>query len=449
MKRLLILLVFFSCIFPAETVWSQKKDPRLPYATNLRNTIIRSMRKPTFKNPFKNPCDPKAVFKRLPTNRLAPDKKALIGDIQKIADTLIFDGKTGVSNRILLVQVMESKKMTEYIALVFEKDYAKIPEVSRKKYAEYYYRIKRFQKNGISLSEATFTQRSCKITVQTHLKPLKWYYRERLEGVYFDWEVTTHITVNCGCKPPLEHKVRSVFYEHKTQFKGVFNPDSFTKFQRGKKDDYKLTFQNTKGAKLNVLEVHCCPAKKPKKENSSATPEAPKNSSLPDQSFGGNIGLGFSENLKEVGVCVGAEYLNNVTSLGNNALYVGGQVNYLNKSYMEFRSNTVSLGPTAQVFTPINPNNTLHLTNGVSGSYLFGNTKLGDFENDLNGFSFSLNSGVNLQLNSNLSIGIIVPVLSYQNLTFKGQEGFETKANDTQLFVSSSHPIKIGARFGF
>lgn len=250
------------------------------------------------------------------------------------------------------------------------------------------------------------------------------------------WNLKTVVSIVCDCEDQtVELKEGSIIY--KSELQAIFSTP--------RKELLKAKL-------LGPVDVtqKCCldPEELPEETQEDKGPA--EEYIPPKQTLGVNGGIGFEQDFEETTLCLGAEYLYKLTRLGNHPLYVGGQAEVATASFMDFSTFRVHVGPTIQLFSPITPSKEVHVTNGISGGYLFGTNDNNGFKDDLSGFTITLNTGLNVQLNENLAISVIIPVVNHQNLTLESQEGgFTSEVSNTTLLLNKNNPAKIGVRFGF
>ena len=249
------------------------------------------------------------------------------------------------------------------------------------------------------------------------------------------WEIKTLMENDCKCEiASKSHGVKNLKFEYTAEVTGIFTTN-------------KITFGEAKNINLKIISYECC---KNLKEDASINAPENEEITLPDQTIGVNAGVGFSQDFEETSYCVGAEYLYNITDLGESDLFIGGNVAFGETSFMDFSSTLFSVGPTAQLFTPISHSGDTQTTNGISGSYLFGTNDYNGIKDDVSGFELSLNSGINVQLSKKVSLSLIIPIVTHQSLTYESQEGNSSyKTDDTTILINKNNPVKIGFRFRF
>lgn len=278
---------------------------------------------------------------------------------------------------------------------------------------------------------ATAKIAECYATTKHTLTPSKWKYPK------VTWFIKTIATITCDCVDDYNfNEVNEAIFEYNAFVNGTITTS-------------KIDFEKTKAPSLSLEKVSCCPENE--EPNEDASIDLPKNElvSLPEHTLGVNGGVGFEQDLEEVSFCIGAEYLFNITNLGDNPLYVGGIAKFASTSFMDFSNTTISVGPTAQLFTPISVNGDTHITNGLTAVYAFGTNDNNGFKDDISGYQIALNTGLNVKVSNNTSISLTIPIISYQNLTFKPQQGGQTiDVNNTTILLNKNNPVTIGVRFG-
>ncbi|MBN4070614.1 outer membrane beta-barrel protein [Olleya sp. AH-315-F22] len=166
---------------------------------------------------------------------------------------------------------------------------------------------------------------------------------------------------------------------------------------------------------------------------------------FPEQTFGFGAGVGFANDFDETTFCLSAEYLRKLGSTENCGLYLGGEATYENSSFNGFKTSTFMLGPKIQYNTPITPSKQTQFVAGVMAQYEFGKIDNNGFNEDVTGIDLCLYSGFNIRVSEKWSIGAQFPILNYEKLTFKSDNG-EFKADNTTLAINKNNPLKIFTR---
>lgn len=170
---------------------------------------------------------------------------------------------------------------------------------------------------------------------------------------------------------------------------------------------------------------------------------------MPARTIGVAAGIGFENDFEETSLCVSGEALFRLNEPNPCGFYLGGDATFEYSSFNDWNQTTFQIGPKAQFHTPITPSKEVQWVNGIGAKYMFGNLDNNGFKEDLTGFNATLYSGLNIRLTEKLSIGLEIPVLGYENITYKSDGGSEFKADNTSLLVNKRNPVKIGTRFRF
>ncbi|MDT0555615.1 hypothetical protein [Patiriisocius hiemis] len=282
---------------------------------------------------------------------------------------------------------------------------------------------------GEKIASAKFAE--CYATTNHTLKANKWKYPK------VTWFIKTTVTITCDCANDSNRdEVNEAIFEYDAFVNGTLTTSN-------------IDFEKTKGSSFSLEKVSCCPGEEDPNEDTSIDLPEDMLVSLPEQTLGVSGGIGFEQDLEEVSICLGAEYLFNITELGNSPLYIGGVAKLATASFMDFNSTTISVGPTAQLFTPISTNGDTQMTNGLTAVYLFGTNDNNGFKDDISGYQIGLNTGLNVQISSNASISLIIPIVSFQNLTFESQEGGGSlDVSNTSILLNKNNPVTLGVRIG-
>ncbi|MEM6516203.1 MAG: hypothetical protein AAF688_08470 [Bacteroidota bacterium] len=284
---------------------------------------------------------------------------------------------------------------------------------------------------GEKVATAEFSE--CYATTEHTLTISKWKYPK------VTWAIESTVTITCDCVE--DSNIQDEVNE------AVLTYDAFIK---GELSGTKITFGKTEASSLTLDSVSCCPVGEEPIEEAGIQLEPTETISLPNQTIGFRGGIGLEQDFEEIALCLGAEYLYNITDVGNSPLFIGANAQFSNTSFMDFSSTWVSVGPTAQLFSPINQAGDLHITNGINGGYVFGTNDNNGFKDDVSGFEISLNTGLNIQIKDNLAISLIIPVVSHQSLTLEAQEGAGSQdISNISILLNKENPIKLGLRFDF
>ncbi|MEM1001664.1 MAG: hypothetical protein AAGH46_03335 [Bacteroidota bacterium] len=433
-------------------IWSQNnnKPPTQEaiFAQEIVKTVEKNLAvKPPILGVRTTRCDPHEYMQEFNVKDLLPDP----GKFEVFLKNLDITYKNKLKNLKLEIGIPKGQNIEDFALekLAKSKNLNDFVDELTKKSLEYLYeeeqellidfKINHPIKKKIEIQAkgkkiARSEERPCFATSNTVLKLANW---DKYPEVY--WDLDTKITIVCDCERAYITDLKNGSIEYSALIQSFFS----TKDKRFIKA--KLF------GPMNVTKS-CCededpreePIEEPIEEEGVPVPEYIP----PKQTLGVNGGIGFQQDFEEISICLGAEYLYNVTSLGNHPLYVGGQAKFITNSFMDFSSTQVHVGPTVQLFSPITRCADVHVTNGISGSYIFGSQENNGFKDDISGFDIVLNTGLNIRLNEKVSISIIIPVFSYQNISLEAQEGGSSfDISETTLLLNKNNPAQLGVRF--
>lgn len=359
-------------------------------------------------------------------------------EVERNIDPGIFPGKMDAA----LYAIGTQKTFKKWVKYLTKKDVSDLTKREQKEFKIYYDYLRKLQKWSTGFQVKTLEARNCKMKATYSARVSKYSYPK----IY--WDIKTTVTIVCDCKKE-GVKFKSAVYEYTANTVGKINS--------GKK--YSWSFgTKANNPKLTLKSYKCCPKVEEKDKRSGyLLPETPQ------QYVGFGLGLAFENDFQETTFCAGAEYMIRVAQPGNDHLYVGAAATYQTSSFSDFNRNGFQIGPKIQYNTPVSATGETQWTNGIKGFYSFGNDDGPGFETSYNGFEVCLYTGFNIPLSDNLAIGIDIPVLNYENLTFDnnlvtGTEGdngesFPSGAGDTfkvdgfSLFINKA-PAYVSLRIG-
>lgn len=324
---------------------------------------------------------------------------------------------------------IKNKKASSFIKSFTGKELGDVNVDDQKKLRMHFNILKKLTFNEV-LGNNKFIDGDCSLTARSYIK-----LRELKLGPVV-WEYSTKIFVNCNCgEAATNTSLKEADYTVEATSTGKL---SYNTLELGKVEKAVLDIKNSK----------CCG--NTNDEDASIQVNPNENISLPEQTIGFSGGIGFEQDFEETSICLGAEYLYNATHIGNSPFFVGANAQFSTTSFMDFSNTWVSIGPTAQLFCPITPSEEVHMTNGINANYIFGTNDNNGFKDDISGFGISINTGLNIQLKENFSISLVVPVISYQNLTYDAQDGEgSVDVNNISVLLNKENPVKVGLRIGF
>jgi hypothetical protein len=450
-----VLLLLICC----SGVTAQKKKASkkgISTAWSLHKEMTEMIDGASFIGKMYGPCYPMSYLKKLGKKGMIPNPKKEMGATMDSLSYLMiklrplnFTARQGYSP---LSAFMRSKSYGEFVNNLYYKNIGDLNPPSFAKDVDTYYRqLKDLKANGFILDKRTVKIKECAYQIETKFKMDTWEgapypdsskkwttYEATISG-----KLVTDIQISCECKGKSISALKDAHfrYEMPTTFVIEFS-------SRGNKQRFVPAKKN--GSLLNLLSVNCCKESDISFEDPGLEIVPTEDISLPSQTIGVFGGVGFEQDFEEVGICFGAEYLYNVTDLGNNPLFVGANVQLETSSFMDNTNTWVGFGPTVQLFTPLTPSQETHLTNGVSTNVVFGTNENNGSKDDISGYEFILNTGLFVPLSDNLSLAIMLPVLTFTNLTFEAENGGASfEQQNTSLFIGKGSSTKLGLRFGF
>lgn len=338
------------------------------------------------------------------------------------------------------------KTLTQFTEHLTKQPIGDLTKEERSEFKRYYTRLKDMLNWWDSGQKKTVTKGPCTMEAKYYKRITKYAYPR----VY--WEIKVVVTINCDCKKPqAPTRFKNAVYEYTANTQGIITSD-------------KYGFGVAKDPKLRLVRHTCCPDTEEEKKEKDHGMYSPSDQEEDSYYVSLNGGIGFHNDFNETGFCLTADYVHHVTDVGNSDLYVGGGGGYETMSGDGFSMSGFMVGPTAELFTPINDSGDLLWINGLSGYYSFGNRDFGGFESTYTGLDAVFRSGLNLRISSNVLVGIEIPILTWKQRTFKDEffveimdpygEGQTTetnsvKQNDFSFLLDNGNPIKLGVRFTF
>ena len=401
------------------------------------------------------PCEPLLVLQQFTKADLLPATKSFEGyfkmvledygkKLNGLQDNIILETSSD-PNLSYLAAVNRSKRFKDFAEDVTGKKIFNINKKDKEVLLDFFLNHP-FKKplsvtaKGKKVASAKISQ--CYASTEHTLTPGKWKYPT------INWTIKTTVTITCDCEDENSpEELNEAVFVYDANIKGSLT----TK---------KIDFGKTRASNVALKHLSCCDAHlEPDEEDPQTDHEEPTEepnpgqtlpASLPHQTIGVSGGIGFEQDLEEVAICLGAEYLYNITDLGDSPLFIGANAQFSTTSFMDFSNTWIQVGPTVQLFTPINPSQDLHWTNGLEGGYIFGTNDNNGFKDDISGFAVTLVTGLNIQLTNNLAVSLIVPVVAHQNITLESQNGGgSVDISDTSILLNKQNPLKVGLRFGF
>lgn len=254
------------------------------------------------------------------------------------------------------------------------------------------------------------------------------------------------IGFNCECRPDKTGELKRGIVRYNIPLDLVENPNAWAMDSWKRKAPFITTppdyIYNPINDKITVkATAECCD-----KGNDDISYIDPM--SQPDQTIGYTAGIGFSNDFEEVSYCAGVEYLKRISNKKSDT-YLGGGVSYGGTSFDGYTTSRVMVGPKIQIHTPITPSGETQWVNGFKGYYSFGNRENNGYKDKTSGVELSLYSGFNIQLNEKTAVGIEFPIITWDKLTIKPENGSDYEVDNTSLLLNKGNPLKLNLRYRF
>jgi hypothetical protein len=412
---------------------------------------FQEMAKSKITNPEKDQdiCKAIPVFKKIPVNNLAPsllDANAMVRIYKLYASLFLsklnFQIDKGIYASVddkALFELSRATKFTDFVLNLTGMNFGDLDKAEQDALRNLYDTHPLKTKEAVT-EVINSKLGKCTVTATTKMTPTNWDFPN------VSWDLETEVRIDCPCtgKGP-----KSLHYAN---FLITAKADGLINSTTG-------NLNKLKDAKVELRSVICCSEKKKEpKETSVGLNDTPfeyegdilhniKITPLPTQTIGGSVGVGFSNDFDETNLCLGAEYLYNVTDVGNSSLFVGANVVVESNSFNDSNNIWIGVGPTVQLFTPISPNRDVHITHGISSDIIFGTNDNNGTMDDISGFDISINTGLNVRLNDDIFLSIMVPIVTHTNLEFTSQDGNGSfKSDATDIFFFKNSPVKFGIR---
>ena len=456
MRSSFALSILVCFLFCATSAFSQKETPRQKSGKNLRNTLIFLLKDShIIKDKKKPPCDVNKLIKSLKRADLVPTKAEATKIIDRLMDSLELERRGDVTKRReeSFELALKETAMTKFAAAVSGENYGDLSSREQKRIREYYYRIKILRTDGYQVFEKNITSGECKINVKTTIKAPKWKlgYKKKKFGIFtVDWEFFTRLNIDCKCTAKNLHKVKKTIYEFTGKSQGplLFDPyDYLTSTAKVEKIiKYGLRFEKLQNPVGGRVQLNCCTEEDEKSEDGSfVDPNEPIRYDSPFINTG--IGLGFV-NDADTQITGNAGVLFPVASIGDNPLFLGGQFGINSSSISsDFATNEYRIGPIAEYDVNINDRG-LEWVVGLFTGYIFGNSDLGEFDQDFDGFFANLYTGLDIPISESITIPVILSFMEYQSLNLTidatGEEGsFDSGISFDRIGLSTGVRINI------
>ena len=307
---------------------------------------------------------------------------------------------------------------------------------------EYYDHLTRIAKWMHSGTNKKLTHGACEAEIKYFVRVSKYAYP------LIHFELKTVVEIECDCKRfTSPNRFNTAKFEYTAKTVGTITKDI-------------KSFGKALDPKLKLLNHKCCPELEEKEKDHGMHIEDEK----PAYYVGLNGGFGFSDEFDATGFCLTADYVHHMADVGNGGLYIGGGAGYETMSGTDFQMNGFMVGPTAELFTPINDSGNLLWINGVSGYYSFGDREVFGFKSTYTGFDAVFRSGLNFRISSSVMVGVEIPIITWKQRTFKDDmrldimdpygegvmfESNEQKQSGFDFLLNNGNPVKLGFRFTF
>lgn len=446
MKRSIFIIAILcgaSSFLSAQTV--AKQIPT--FGKEVTTTIEKNLAiKPEFMN-VNGGCNPLAYLSEFNLKELVPDAKKFddfVGKIdftygnklQGLQQQLTIPPNT-TTNDVAIDHLGKSKNFADFVRKLTGSEVYELSENDQNILLDYYVNHPLKKKVSVHVAGKKFIKaknRPCMASSSSELTLTEWKSYPKLK-----WELSTTITMICDCEqqPPADLSEGTVTYKAEI---------------RSTRTNNKLQFNKAKLLGPIHIDAQCCGLEDEyvEEDDENEEPMGPTQEyTPPQQTLGGSAGIGFSQDFEEINYCIGLEYLFQLTQFGANPLYAGAHASYGGFSFNGNESSLFQLGASVQLFTPFSDYlNRVHITNGISASYLIGSQTTNGLTDNLNGYSIMLHTGLNLPINENVSISLMVPVVSFQHVSFSNDENaVDISVNETTVLINKNNPLQIGLRF--
>lgn len=448
------LFLFFLCssILFVQPSYAQKKTPREVSGENLRKVLFDLYKyKNIEKDKKKQDCDIDKILKVLSPRALAPTNKEATDIINRLMDSLRVEPKDRYAFVHSTLSAINSSKMVDFVFSVTRKDYGDLKEARRDSLKAKYYRIKNLKTKGYEMLSKQVTIGVCKgkVTLNVKLVSGKLGYKKNLSrAATIEWKFFSKLTIDCPCNKQNRHKVKNTVYEFEATTQGpmVFersgvNPTTGKRVSSGL---YGLRFDKLKNPKGKRTQLICCTKEDEKSEDGSYTdPNEPIRYDSPFINTG--LGIGFVQD-GDTQIVGNAGVLFPVASMGDNPIFVGGQIGIQSSSVSsDFPVNEYRIGPIVEYDHNLNDSG-LEWVSGIHTGYLFGNADLGIADQDFNGFFANLYTGLDIPLGDNISLAVLTSFLEFQSLAFDfGDESVSESSGPNFDRIN----VTAGVRFNF
>ena len=323
-----------------------------------------------------------------------------------------------------------SKTLKEFTELYYARTLDKISESEKKRAKKFYDDLTSLSTEGLQIHKKKKRYWSCVIATDTKmiLTSIKSYSKNihtKKPSTNFYWDVKTTFDIKCDCTKENKKNLKNAKLEYTGKLRSelMYDPEK--------------RFITTKAVKPNfqykVIEAVCCPKEESESEDGSfMDPNENEDIVFPNQFIEVGAGIGTAKD-EETELCASVGFMHNLLPGEDNALFVGGRASVHNASFSsaDFSQTSINVGPAAEFQTFIGDTSTKWI-NGVNGVFVFGSQNSGAFKTDISGINIGLYTGVEVPLGDQFALGVMANLISFNNLTFKTDEG-EFKSNSTGI----------------
>ena len=157
--------------------------------------------------------------------------------------------------------------------------------------------------------------------------------------------------------------------------------------------------------------------------------------------LGLGAGFGFGDN--ETLWCLHAAYLLRLSMFNNSAFYGSLGIAYDGSDINDFKTNLVELQLRLMMFTAITQMREVSLMYGALLAYGFGSEKYSGFTTDLTRLTAAAIVGLHIILNPRMSLLLQTSLLTYQNTTFKPDNGSDFDVDNTWGLINKRNLLTV------
>ena len=430
------ILVLFSCFLFVSAAIAQPKPKKTRPSKNgsiaakeLIVVLTKMYKDAKFTGKSNMECDPLPYLEAIGKSKLVPRKWELGRKIDVFFKELFPEVPGSRDDYIIHRAFVNTKSYEEFHKVIFEQNPTLI-NFYREQSLKAYNHFKSLYSDALVIQKKSNTNSPCGLDVETKIFLKEWStYTDQTKSTTprhsdFIWNVKTTVKIKCNCN--MAWKLQDATFE----FSGsIFSTLSY------KDGQYKMKSTETKKPvySYKLLDSNCCPTKTPKaKDGSFMDPNEDEDISFPNQVIEVGAGVTTAKD-EETELCASVGFMHNLLPGEDNALFIGGRASVHNASFSgpDFSQTTINVGPAAEFQTFIGDTSTKWI-NGVNGAFVFGSQNSGEFKTDISGINIGLYTGVEVPLGNQFALGVMANLISFNNLTFKTDEG-EFKSNSTGI----------------